>query len=375
MSLRLLAFALISLFIISPVWADDDEARLNELKSEIKKLEHWLNSAKDEYAGLNKSLKQSDEEIGALLKQIQQTQTQLREEQARLKKLRLEQTQLHQLQTEHQRHLSQQVIASRNMGDESALRLWLAQDDPQQSQRLMRYFSYFNQARVENIEHTMAELVRLDQIAELIVQQEQALKSTEQSLLNKNTTLSSKRKDQQRILANLSKKMNTESQRLTQKQADRKRLENLLAEVETILANSPRQNDERPFNKMKGKLPRPVAGRVLKAFGNANSETMSRWEGWQIGVQEGAEVRAIHHGRVVFSDWLRGFGLLLIIDHGQGYLSLYAHNETLLRDVGSWVNGGDIVAAAGRSGGLTDPALYFEIRYQGRPQDPAVWIR
>ena len=375
MSLRLLAFALMSLFIISPVWADDDEARLNELKSEIKKLEHWLNSAKDEYAGLNKSLKQSDEEIGALLKQIQQTQTQLREEQARLKKLRLEQTQLHQLQTEHQRHLSQQVIASRNMGDESALRLWLAQDDPQQSQRLMRYFSYFNQARVENIEHTMAELVRLDQIAELIVQQEQALKSTEQSLLNKNKTLSSKRKDQQRILANLSKKMNTESQRLTQKQADRKRLENLLAEVETILANSPRQNDERPFSKMKGKLPRPVAGRVLKAFGNANSDTMSRWEGWQISVQEGAEVRAIHHGRVVFSDWLRGFGLLLIIDHGQGYLSLYAHNETLLRDVGSWVNGGDVVAAAGRSGGLTDPALYFEIRYQGRPQDPAVWIR
>ncbi|AHK17274.1 MAG: peptidoglycan DD-metalloendopeptidase family protein [Thalassolituus sp.] len=375
MSLRLLAFALMSLFIISPVWADDDEARLNELKSEIKKLEQWLNSAKDEYADLNKSLKQSDEEIGALLKQIQQTQTQLREEQARLKKLRLEQTQLHQLQTEHQRHLSQQVIASRNMGDESALRLWLAQDDPQQSQRLMRYFSYFNQARVENIEHTMAELVRLDQIAELIVQQEQALKSTEQSLLNKNKTLSSKRKDQQRILANLSKKMNTESQRLTQKQADRKRLENLLAEVETILANSPRQNDERPFSKMKGKLPRPVAGRVLKAFGNANSDTMSRWEGWQISVQEGAEVRAIHHGRVVFSDWLRGFGLLLIIDHGQGYLSLYAHNETLLRDVGSWVNGGDVVAAAGRSGGLTDPALYFEIRYQGRPQDPAVWIR
>ncbi|WP_276680075.1 murein hydrolase activator EnvC family protein [Thalassolituus oleivorans] len=375
MSLRLLAFALMSLFIISPVWADDDEARLNELKSEIKKLEQWLNSAKDEYADLNKSLKQSDEEIGALLKQIQQTQTQLREEQARLKKLRLEQTQLHQLQTEHQRHLSQQVIASRNMGDESALRLWLAQDDPQQSQRLMRYFSYFNQARVENIEHTMAELVRLDQIAELIVQQEQALKSTEQSLLNKNTTLSSKRKDQQRILANLSKKMNTESQRLTQKQADRKRLENLLAEVETILANSPRQNDERPFNKMKGKLPRPVAGRVLKAFGNANSDTMSRWEGWQISVQDGAEVHAIHHGQVVFSDWLRGFGLLLIIDHGQGYLSLYAHNETLLRDVGSWVNGGDVVAAAGRSGGLTDPALYFEIRYQGRPQDPAVWIR
>jgi len=375
MSLRLLAFALMSLFIISPVWADDDEARLNELKSEIKKLEQWLNSAKDEYADLNKALKQSDEEIGALLKQIQQTQTQLREEQARLKKLRLEQTQLHQLQTEHQRHLSQQVIASRNMGDESALRLWLAQDDPQQSQRLMRYFSYFNQARVENIEHTMAELVRLDQIAELIVQQEQALKSTEQSLLNKNKTLSSKRKDQQRILANLSKKMNTESQRLTQKQADRKRLENLLAEVETILANSPRQNDERPFSKMKGKLPRPVAGRVLKAFGNANSDTMSRWEGWQISVQEGAEVRAIHHGRVVFSDWLRGFGLLLIIDHGQGYLSLYAHNETLLRDVGSWVNGGDVVAAAGRSGGLTDPALYFEIRYQGRPQDPAVWIR
>jgi septal ring factor EnvC (AmiA/AmiB activator) len=169
--------------------------------------------------------------------------------------------------------------------------------------------------------------------------------------------------------------MSSESERLKKRQADRKRLEELLNEVETLISNSPRRNDERPFKDMRGKLDRPLPGPILAAFGNRNNGNKSRWEGWKIGTKEGTSVRSIHHGRVVFSDWLRGFGLLIIIDHGQGYLSLYAHNQTLQRDVGSWVNGGDTIATAGQSGGQDKPALYFEIRHNGKPQDPAVWLK
>ena len=100
-----------------------------------------------------------------------------------------------------------------------------------------------------------------------------------------------------------------------------------------------------------------------------------RWQGVNIPAKEGTTVRSIHHGRVVYADWLRGSGLLLIIDHGDGYMSLYAHNQSLLRDVGEWVSAGTPVATVGDSGGQAKAALYFEIRYQGKPTDPARWCR
>ncbi|PHS66223.1 MAG: peptidase M23 [Thalassobium sp.] len=353
----------------------DDEAKLDALKTEIAKLEQWLNSAKDEYSQLNDALRKSDKDIAELSKQIEQTRTRLQEEKDRLKKLRQEQGQLRQLQDKHRQHLAEQLRAAQRIGSEGPLKLLLNQDDPQQAQRMLRYFSYFNNARIDHIHHILAELERLDKLAELIAQQEQQLLATEKSLLGKNREMATRKQEQQQLLAKLAGQMKNEQQRLAQKQADRKRLEALLSEVQTLLVNSPRKEDARPITSLKGKLPRPVNGRVLHAFGNRNNDSMNRWEGWVMSAPEGLPVRAIHHGRVVYSDWLRGFGLITIIDHGQGYLSLYAHNQTLLRDVGAWVNQGDSIATIGRSGGSTEPNLYFEIRYKGKPQDPAAWLK
>jgi septal ring factor EnvC (AmiA/AmiB activator) len=126
---------------------------------------------------------------------------------------------------------------------------------------------------------------------------------------------------------------------------------------------------------LKGKLPRPTKGRIVKAFGNNNLQTRSKWQGWLMKGYEGSAITAIHHGRIVFSDWLRGFGLLLIIDHGDGYLSLYARNQTLSKSVGDWVYQGENIATLGSSGGFKEPRLYFEIRHKGRPQDPAAWLK
>ncbi len=353
----------------------DDEAKLDALKTEIAKLEQWLNSAKDEHSQLNDALRKSDKDIAELSKQIKLTRARLQEEKDRLKKLRQEQRQLRQLQDKHRLHLAEQLRAAQRIGSEGPLKLLLNQDDPQQAQRMLRYFSYFNNARIEHINQILAELERLDNLAELIAQQEQQLLTTEKNLLGKNREMAASKQEQQLLLAKLAGQMKTGQQRLAQKQADRKRLEALLNEVQTLLVNSPRKDDARPITALKGKLPRPVDGRVLHAFGNRNNDSMTRWEGWVMSAPEGLPVRAIHHGRVVYSDWLRGFGLITIIDHGQGYLSLYAHNQTLLRDVGAWVNQGDNIATIGRSGGSTEPNLYFEIRYKGRPQDPAAWLK
>ena len=372
---RLLLLSGLALTLLCAPVRADDEAKLKSLKAEIARLEQWLNSARDEYSQLNDALRKSDLEIAELSKQIAATRRQLQEEQDRLKKLRQEQGQLRQLQDQHRQRLAEQIRAAQRLGNEGPVRLLLNQDDPQQAQHMLRYFSYFNSARIRHIQDILAELTRLDQIAELIVQQEQALQHTEQQLLDDNRRLTAQKQEQRTLLASLQQKMNTEQKRLTQKQADRKRLEDLLSEVQTLLINSPRREDARPFTALKGKLPRPVNGRVTHAFGNRNAGGLSRWEGWLIDAREGEPVHAIHHGRVVYSDWLRGFGLLTIIDHGQGYLSLYAHNQTLQRAVGSWVNQGDVIATAGRSGGQDEAGLYFEIRYKGRPQDPAAWLK
>ncbi|WP_430461566.1 murein hydrolase activator EnvC family protein [Thalassolituus sp. LLYu03] len=360
--------------LCAPVQADD-EAKLEALKSEIAKLEQWLNSAKDEFSQLNDQLRKSDKDIAALTQQIDDTRRKLAEEKERLKKLRQEQGQLRELQTQHRTHLADQLRAAQRLGNEGPVKLLLNQNDPQQAQRMLRYFDYFNVARIEQIQQILAELERLEHIAELIREQEKSLQQTEQNLLAENRSLSARKAEQAQLLARLDADMKNSQQRLAQKQADRKRLENLLSEVQTLLVNSPRKNDARPFTALKGQLPRPVAGRVNKGFGSRNDDGLSRWEGWLISTMEGSPVHAVHHGRVVYSDWLRGFGLITIIDHGEGYLSLYAHNETLQRGVGAWVNQGDVIATAGHSGGLKEPNLYFEIRYKGRPQDPAVWLK
>jgi len=358
----------------SPALHANDEQQLDNLKQEIQKLEQWLNQAKDEYSQLDQALRQSDLDSAELLKKIESTRAELQEERARLKKLRQEQSQLRELRQQHRTHLAEQIRSAQQLGDQGPLKLLLNQDDPQQVQRMLRYFDYFNNARIERIKHLIAELKRLATIAEQIQQQERQLQRTEDQLLQQNRRLTARKAEQKKLLARLSTQLSSREQQLKRKQADRARLERLLGEVQTLISNSPRKNDERPFRLMKGKLPRPASGRISKAFGNRRDQH-TRWDGWLINTREGQKVQAIHHGRVVFSDWLRGFGLLTIIDHGQGYLSLYAHNQTLFHEVGGWVNQGDVLALSGINADTGNANLYFEIRYQGRPQDPAAWLK
>lgn len=364
---------LTALLLCSKAVANDAQ-QLSNLKQEIKKLEQWLNTARDEHSQLDQALRKSDLEIAELLKKIERTRTELKEEQSRLKKLRLEQSQLRELKQQHRQHLAEQLRSAQKLGDQGPLKLLLNQNDPQQAQRMMRYFDYFNVARIKNIQRLLAELQHLDTIAEQILQQERKLQQSESRLLKQNRALTTRKQAQKKLLASLSKQLSSKEQRLRRKQTDRKRLEKLLGEVQNLISNSPRKNDERPFRAMKGKLPRPASGRISKAFGNRRDQR-ARWDGWLINTLEGQKVRAVHHGRVVFSDWLRGFGLITIIDHGHGYLSLYAHNQTLFHDVGTWVNQGDTLALSGINQDSGKANLYFEIRHQGRPQDPAVWLK
>ena len=176
-------------------------------------------------------------------------------------------------------------------------------------------------------------------------------------------------------VAKLNDSIRDKGEKLKQKERDRQELEKLLAAIEEAVVNLEVPEDFQAFGKARGKMPWPIKGKPSNRFGKSRNEGKMRWQGVTIPAKEGTTVRAIHHGRVVYSDWLRGSGLLLIIDHGDGYMSLYAHNQSLLRDVGEWVSAGTPISTVGDSGGLERSALYFEIRHQGKPTDPARWCR
>jgi len=355
-------------------WADE-EADLAKLQQEISKLQQWLKETESEHDKLSEALQKSDEKIGAIAKKIDATRTQLNEERARLKKLQAEQSQLRTLKSEQKQQLAKQLTGAQKLGNQGSIKVLLNQDDPQQISRMLKYYEYFNQARMESIQTLIVNLKRLNNIENEILTQQNKLIKTENSLLKKNKTLNTEKKQHKALLASLELRRKTQSDNLSQKQKDQKRLQQLITEVATLLDNSVRKQDARPIKSLKGKLPRPSKGRIVKAFGNRNTQARSNWQGWLIKGYEGSAITAIHHGRIVFSDWLRGFGLLLIVDHGDGYLSLYARNQSLLKSVGDWVYQGENIATLGSSGGFKEPSLYFEIRHKGKPQDPAAWLQ
>lgn len=368
-----ISLLLSALLLLSPAAMANDDAKLEALKEEIKKLQQWLHSAQQESDQLTKNLRQSDIEIDKLNQQVEQTRQRLEEEQARLKKLQREQGQLHKHQEQQREYLSEQIRAAQRLGNDGPIKLLLHQNDPQKAQRMLRFFAYFNNARIERITEILAELERLDNLAELIADSQRELKQQEEKQLKNNQRLQRKKRHQETLLAKLQQSMANEKKRLSQKKKDRSRLEELLHEVQTILDSGPRSIDARPITDLKGSLPMPVRGRILQAYGA--KKYPGHKKGWLMAAEAGTEVKAVHHGRIIFSDWIRGYGLVLIIDHGRGYLSLYAHNQSLFRGIGSWVNQGDVIGRVGRSGGMDFDALYFEVRRAGKTQDPAIWLK
>ena len=184
--------------------------------------------------------------------------------------------------------------------------------------------------------------------------------------------LADQRENQQQILRQIDAQVKTEEERLAALSADRDRLNKLLIELNELTARAPAPRQ--PFETFRGRLQMPVAGEITNRFGSRRNNDMV-WRGWLISANVGSPVSAIHPGTVIFSDWLRGQGLLVVVDHGEGWLSLYARNHSLLRRVGEQVSASDVIARAGNSGGGEQPGLYFEIRQQGQPVDPADWIR
>jgi septal ring factor EnvC (AmiA/AmiB activator) len=272
--------------------------------------------------------------------------------------------------------LAGQIRAAQMIGSEEPLKLLLNQRDPAQAGRVLTYYQYFGRARASQIAAINGHLAEINTLDESLAREEQRLAALEEEQRGQVVKLQSARERRGRALVTLeaeSKNRARELERLKEQQGG---LEKLVRELRRALERIDKfpTDSKDAFAKLRGKLAWPVSGRLLASFGQIRAGGV-KWDGLLVSGSQGSPVRAVYHGRVVYADWLSGLGLLTIIDHGDGYLSLYGHNERLYKEVGERVTAGDTIATVGDSGGRQAPALYFEIRKGGRPVDPRPWFK
>lgn len=269
--------------------------------------------------------------------------------------------------------LAAQVRAAYMSGSQEKIRLLLNQRDPATLGRLMAYYRYLNDYRAENIESVIAEIRKLEALRSQIAAEEARLGELARTRYAELTQLNRSQEERAALLTALRQKIENEGQEVERLAAQEKDLTRLIAELTSILSDYPISSEE-PFSAHKGKLTWPVAGTLLHDFGQPRVGGSIKWNGVVLAAPRGREVRAVYHGRIAFADWLAGMGLLVIVDHGDGYMTLYGYNETILKNTGDWVAPGDVIATVGDSGGQSQASLYFELRRGKQPVNPRHWV-
>jgi len=273
---------------------------------------------------------------------------------------------------EQQQYIGQQVRAAYKVGRQEYLKILLNQENPSQISRTLKYYDYFNRARAAQVERYNATLASLRQVEQQIVEESAVLQDDQVKLKERQRELTRSRSDREATLATLNATILDRDAEIRKLTTDRGHLEELLERISRNIAQLPAPSSVVPFVDVRGRMTLPVEGSITDRFGTPNKGSV-RWNGLFIAAEAGKPVYAIHYGRVVFSDWLRGFGLMIIINHGNGYMSLYGHNQAIFRETGEWVQAGEVIGSAGNSGGLDRTGLYFEIRVSGKPTDPLGW--
>lgn len=350
------------------------EAQLNQLKNDISALNDSLQGNRQSWSQEQQRLKAADLEIQATLKQLQKLEDQRATHQQELDDLQLERDDYLDSLDERREQLASQIVAAFRLGQESRLKLILNQDSPAQFARTLAYFDYFSRSQAKQIQELKGVLQTLDEMQSRINMELSALDGVQTALTTVLQDLQLGREKRQTILDDLGNQISSEQERLTELQNNRQDLEKIVEKLSDVLADIPSDLGKHASPaEQKGKLPMPVEGPVVHAYGQNRSAGML-WQGWIIKATAGTEVKAVAYGRIAYSDWLRGYGLLMIIDHGDGFMSLYGQNESLRYEVGDWVEAGGVIANVG-----ADPeggsGLYFEIRKDSKALDPAAWLK
>ncbi len=363
------------------LWAAE-EPQIERKEGELKTLRSQINTLQSELQGEQKNrkaqlteLRDTEEQIGRQARKLRVLTGRLKRQQTKLGKLRSQKAAEIREIDRNREALAKQLRSAYIMGRQERVKILLNQQEPASVSRMMVYYDYFNRARSEQIGELASNLERLEKTEKALATEEQQLAKLQQKEQTEKQRLGQSRSSRQRVIASLGLTIKSKNQLLSGMKKDEQRLQNLVKKLQINLAVVPLDDlNKKPFKSLKGKLKWPAKGRLTARFGTRRGGNL-KWDGVMIAAPEGREVKAVHHGRIAFADWLRGFGLLMIIDHGDGYMSLYGHNQSLFKEAGEWVQPGEVVALMGNSGGLSSTGVYFGIRYNGRPVNPIKWCR
>lgn len=349
--------------------------------------ERELERVRERISTLKHSMDRSAAERDRLTGELQDIEIAISEQRMRIKEIEREQRYTEKKKrsldanlAEREAHLDEestelaaQIRAAYMSGSQEKIKLLLSQRDPATLGRLMAYYRYLNDYRASIISAVMEEIRQLDELRSKIAAQEARLSELAKSRYAQLSRLNISQQSRKELLTNLRKKITNEGQEVDRLAAQEGDLTRLIAELTSILSDYP-ISSERPFSEHKGRLTWPVAGTVIHDFGQPRAGGRITWNGVVLAAPRGREVRVVYHGRIAFADWLAGMGLLVIVDHGGGYMTLYGYNETILKNTGDWVAPGDVIATVGDSGGQPHTGLYFELRSGAKPVNPGHWV-
>ncbi|HVW65817.1 MAG TPA: peptidoglycan DD-metalloendopeptidase family protein [Nitrosospira sp.] len=358
--------------------AETEESK-SEAADALRKSEQAIKTASSKLTSLAQERKETAKKLAQLQTQSGQIESRVKAQQLQLAKLFYRQYVDGGVQKEH-------------------LTFLLNQQDPNQAARNLHYYAYFSRARAEHVQALRNDLQHLAGLASETRDKNSTLVTIQARQAEQKKQLEQEQTEHRELLTRISLQADQQRQEISKLKQDEQRLAKLVEQIARMLARQERQerlerkrkdrtgvlNNDRlpdasshgsPFQDLKGRLSLPVRGELANRFGSPRADGGVTWKGLFIRSSSGSEVKAIAAGRIVFADWLRGFGNLVIVDHGNSYMSLYGNNETIHKSVGDSVRGGDTIAIVGNSGGNPDSGLYFEIRHQGKPFDPLNWVR
>lgn len=351
------------------------QQKLDALRQRIAALTLEQQALADQRDSAARALREADQRIAAAQTDLRALDADLAAQEQEFERLQDEQASVQTRLSAQRDALAALLRASHAQGRHARLKLLLAQDHVDQLGRTLAYLDYFRDAQLRQVQQLLADLAELARARTAVEAQQARLGTARAAQQTALETLEGERAGRRKLLASLEQRHRDTRQRLTALGRDETALLALLERLQGIFADIPSAPAAAlPFASLAGKLAPPHGGRLRTGFGRPLPDGRSS-SGWLIEVKPGEEIRAIAHGRVAFADWMKGYGLIVIIDHGEGYMSLYAGNDALLRAAGDWVDAGEAIAAGGTSGGQSSPGLYFELRRHGSPIDPARWLR
>ena len=377
-------FMFISIISFSqPLYADDLEeqsAQLDSVQGKIEDVKTSMEKARLQTKFLQAELKRNETYAGNIALNIREIEKQLRQRSKRLDELKDKKSSHEKILTGHKQALALQIRSAYMVGKNDYMKLLLNQEDPARVGRVLAYYDYHNQTRARQIRAVNTEIEAITQLENNINRENNALLKLKQTQLAKNKEVDESRKERNVILSKLLNQLEEQGLELKALQQQEQETKSLL---EKLNEKQTRENqgvmsvfeDIPPFNTLKGKLNWPVEGKLVTRFGSNKRGEKLKWHGVIIDAEIGVEVQAVSGGQVVFADWFRNLGLLIIIDHGDNYMSLYGYNQSLLKNIGDWVLPSEVIALAGDSGGQLRSGVYFEIRNNGSPVNPAQWCR